>query len=162
MLQQICEYYNNYFDDDEAQHYAGTYTIEDGAVSPLPLLKEGQRFRVVDSDLNDGIYTYHADGITTDDDTAGAGLADEVFTGAIHGLSVPPQLIAMLPEINSRVEKYGDVIYSPFSGEQFAGYGYTRATGSPRGTGKSTDASGGLKIILDAMLPKRWKKVAIL
>lgn len=128
MLQQVCELIHNYFIREAAQR--GTWTIADGAISPVPGLKEGQRFLIVGSDLNDGIYTWHEDGIQNDDDNAGAGLAAEVFNGAICGLSVPPQVIALAAEIAEWVGKYGSVIDSPYQSESFGGYSYEKMSKS--------------------------------
>lgn len=154
MLQAVCEYIHNYFIHETA---SGTYTIASGALSPAPALKEGQRFLITGSDLNDGIYTWHASGIKNDDDNAGAGLSDEIFTGAVYGLSVPPQVIALAAEIDSWVGKYGDVINSPYTSESFGGYSYTRASGS----GSRGNAAAGWQEVFRGRL-NRWRKVAFL
>ena len=146
MLQAICEYIHNYF---IRERFPATYTIAGGAISPIPELKEGQRFMIAGSDLNDGIYTYHLSGIKNDDDTAGAGLADEVYSGAICGLSIPPQIIALAAEVSEWVEQYGDVIYSPFQSESFGGYSYTRASGSNNNGG--TGAAGWQEVFAGRM-----------
>ena len=153
MLQAICEAINNYFvrEDDV---FDGSFTIANGTVSPIAFLKDGQRFLITGSDLNDGVYTYHADGIRNDDDNAGAGLADEVFYGAVCGLSVPPQVIALAAEINTWVEKYGDVINSPYQSESFGGYSYSRASGK---SGGGTGAAGWEDVFASRL--KRWRKV---
>lgn len=157
MLQQVCEALNNYFVREE-NVFSGEYTIADGAVSPVPSLKDGQRFLITGSDLNDGVYTWHSDGIMNDDDSAGAGLADEIFYGAISGLSVPPQVVALAAEINTWVGKYGGVINSPYQSESFNGYSYSRASGGS-GTG-GTGAAGWQDVFASRL--KRWKKVAVL
>lgn len=157
MLQAVCEYLNNYF-VSEGETVDGTFTIADGAISPALTLKEGQRFLISGSDLNDGVYTWHEDDIRNDDDTAGAGLADELFSGAIVGLAVPPQLITLSAEITSWVGKYGDAINSPYQSESFNGYSYTRA--SRTGSGSGSAASGWQDVFASRL--KRWKKVAIL
>ena len=140
MLQQVCEHIHNYFipkDNNYPRCWADTYTIHSGAVSPAPPLKEGQRFWIVGSDLNDGVYTYHASGLTDDDDSAAAGLQDEVFTGTIAAMAVPPAVIALTEEINDWVAKYGAVTASPYSSETVNGvYTYVKAV-------KSEAAGGG-------------------
>lgn len=154
MLTQICEYLNNYF---VKSSHEGTFTIESGSIASLDFLAEGQRFLIEGSVLNDGVYTWHAAGIKSDDDTAGAGLADETFDGAICGLAVPPQLLSLAQEISTWVGKYGDVITSPFQSESFGGYSYTRASaGDSTGSG----AAGWQDVFKNRL--KRWKKVAIL
>lgn len=157
MLQQICEYLNNYFQSD-AETFTGTFEIADGALSPAPALKEGQRFLVCGSDLNDGVYTWHEDGIKDDDDAIGAGLADEVFSGAVIGLAVPPQVISLSAEVSEWVENYGDVVASPFQSESFGGYSYSRAARSGGGAGST---AAGWQEVFSGRL-KRWKKVAVL
>lgn len=153
MLQDVLETIHNYFVRDTQ---SGTYTISDGAISPVPVLKEGQRFLITGSDLNDGVYTYHESMLMNDDDCAGAGLADEVFSGAICGLSVPPQVIALSAEISEWVDQYGAAVTSPYQSESFGGYSYTRASASKK------DGSGGAagwQDVFGSRL-KRWRKVA--
>lgn len=135
MLQQVCEHLHNYFIRGNATRLEGTITVQDGAVSPLlPTLEEGQRFLIAGSDLNDGIYTYHADGIKNDDDNAGAGLADETFAGTIVGLSIPPQVISLSAQVSEWVDQYGNVINSPYQSESFGGYSYSKAAGQNGGS----------------------------
>ena len=153
MLQEICEHIHNYFVSSNQQ---AEYAIADGAISPAPALKEGQRFLIAGSDLNDGVYTWRADGIKNDDDTAGAGLADEVFSGAVCGLSIPPQLVALSAEISEWVAKYGDVINSPYQSESFGGYSYSKASGS--GAAGSSPTAGWQEVFAGRM--NRWRKVS--
>ena len=124
MLQQVCEYIHNYF--IKAVH-EGRYEITAGVIS-LDFLKEGQRFRIKGSDLNDGVYTYYADGIRNDDDTEVVGLRDETFEGTVRAMAVPPAVIALSGEINEWVEKYGETVNSPYQSENVIGvYSYTKA-----------------------------------
>lgn len=133
MLQKVLEYVHNMF---ITKPNPGTYTIQDGAISPSVALKEGQRIWIVGSDLNDGVYTYHESGIQNDDDTGEAGLRDEVFAGSICALSVPPTMIALAEEISQWVDKYGDSVKSPYSSESVIGvYSYEKMTGSKVGGG---------------------------
>ena len=153
MLQQICEHIHNYFIKDVQ---SGVHEIADGMIS-LPLL-DGQRFLIKGSVLNDGVYTYHDTGCTNDDDTAEAGLQDETFTGTICGLAVPPAVISLSGEINAWVEKYGDIVNSPYQSESVIGvYSYTKAGGRANGIGNDNAASW-----QDAFRDQlnRWRKVA--
>ena len=128
MLQTVLEYVHNLFIKDA---HDGTYTIADGAISPLVPLKEGQRFLIVGSDLNDAVYTFHSDGIKDDDDDKAAGLQDETWTGTICALAVPPTLVALSGEIADWVAKYGEAVNSPYSSETVIGvYSYEKMTGS--------------------------------
>ena len=133
MLQRVLEYVHNYFIKDR---YAETYTISGGVFSSFPSLKEGQRFLVCGSDLNDGVYTYHSYGIKDSDDTDAVGLRDETWSGTICALAVPPQVIALSEEISQWVDKYGEAVNSPYTSENVIGvYGYTKATAAKEGGG---------------------------
>lgn len=131
MLEQICREINNHFIQTPL---CGNYSIRNGVISPLSLL-EGQRFWIVGSALNDGVYTYHENGIRNDDDTDAVGLSDEDFGGTICAMAVPPAVIALSAEIKEWVDKYGENAVSPYTSENVIGvYSYTKATGS-NGTG---------------------------
>ena len=128
MLQTVLEYVHNMFIKEP---YPGNYAIVDGMVSPCPPLKEGQRFWLVGSDLNDGVYTFHQDGIMNDDDNQAAGLQDETWAGTICALAVPPAVIALSEEIKQWVDKYSEQINSPFSSESVVGvYSYEKMANS--------------------------------
>lgn len=152
MLQQVLEHIHNMFIKSPNP---GTYTIEGGMLS-LPFLLEGQRFWIVGSVLNDGVYTYHADGIKNDDDTEAAGLQDETFAGSVCALAVPPAVIALTVEISEWVEKFGDSVNSPYNSENVIGvYSYTKASG---GTG-----GGGAVGWQDAFASRlnRWRRLSL-
>ena len=154
MLQQICEYIHNYFIKTP---YCGEYEIAGGVLSPSLDLKDGQRFLITGSVLNDGIYTYHSTGIKNDDDTDLAGLQDETWAGTICALAVPPAVIALSAEVNAWVETNGAVVNSPYMSESVLGvYSYTKSSG---GTG-----AGGSVSWQDVYKDKlnRWRKVAFL
>ena len=156
MLQEVLVHIHNYFIKSPNP---GTYTIADGAIS-LPFLKEGQRFWLVGSDLNDGVYTYHSFGIMNDDDTQEVGLRDETFAGTICALAVPPQLIALSEEISQWVEKYGEVSQSPYQSEDVIGvYSYTKKQGYA-GDGNSNDI-GTWQGVFKSRL-NRWRRVGFL
>ena len=126
MLQQVCEFIHNYFIKDR---FNGKFEIADGMIS-LPLL-DGQRFLVIGSVMNDGIYTYHDNGIKDDDDTAEVGLHDETFAGTICALAVPPAVLALSGEIKAWVEQYGEKMNSPYASETVIGvYSYEKTQGS--------------------------------
>ena len=160
MLQQVCENIRNYFiskDGDYPRCWANEYTIADGVISPAVPLKEGQRFWLVGSDLNDGVYTYHETGIMNDDDTEAAGLQAEVFTGSIAAMAVPPAVMALVGEINDWVEKYGAIVNSPYSSESVQGvYNYSKTT-------KSEEAGDGGYSWQDVFKSRlnRWRKICL-
>lgn len=128
MLTELCDELKNYFlrDRDADIHY-GEYTISDGSIV-LPFLRTGQYFRIVGSVLNDGVYQYPADGF-----------ADEVFTGAVWAMAVPPSVVALSADIDEWNEKNADALSSPYTSESFGGYSYTKASGaSANGSGAYT------------------------
>ena len=151
MLQQVLEHIHNRFIKTP---YVGKYSISGGVISPLDFLIEGQRFWITGSVLNDGVYTYHADGCKDDDDVNVAGFADEDFTGVICALAVPPAVIALSADILGWVSKYGDIVNSPYTSESFGGYSYTRASGS--GTGGN--AAAGWQDVFESRL-NAWRKI---
>ena len=151
MLQQICENIHNYF---IKELHDGVHEISDGMIS-LPLL-DGQKFLIVGSVLNDGMYTYHDTGIKNDDDKPLAvGLQDETFDGTICALAVPPAVIALSGEINAWVESNGEAMNSPYQSENVIGvYSYTKASGGSGAGGSVTWAD------VFANQLNRWRKVA--
>lgn len=149
MLQEVMEHIHNYF---IAESHTDTFTVPIG-FSPSFLI-EGQRFMITGSVLNDGVYTYHADGIKDDDDTKAVGLLPETFAGTICALAVPPAVIALGEEIKEWVANNGDTIKSPFTSESVLGvYSYTKATG---GTGAGGTISW--QDVFGSQL-NRWRKV---
>ena len=155
MLQQICEHIHNYFIKDV---HCGDFEIADGMIS-LPFMKDGQRFWITNSDLNDGIYTYHADGIKNDDDTKVAGLKDESWAGTVCALAVPPAVSALSAEIMAWVEKYGDAVNSPYASESVIGvYSYTKGSKANSSTG-ANDSVGWQDVFKDRL--NRWRKVCL-
>lgn len=149
MLQQVLENIHNMFVSGQKDD---TYTIEGGSL-PLSFLKENQRFWIVGSDLNDGVYTWHSAGIKNDDDTKAAGLQDETWTGTICALAVPPAVIALSGEIKAWVDANGAVVDSPYTSENVLGvYSYTKKTGT--GAGGTVTWQDTFKSRLD-----RWRRV---
>lgn len=129
MLQNVCEHIHNYFIKST---YDGTFEIADNTIS-LPLI-DGQRFLIKGSVLNDGMYTYHDDGIKNDDNSSVVGLHDETWTGTICALAVPPAVIALSGEINAWVAENGAIVNSPYTSESVIGvYSYTKKTGTGAG-----------------------------
>ncbi len=115
MLEQVLHFIHNYFEKE--RHY-GNFAIEDGTIV-LPYCLEGQYFRIVGSNLNDGIYQYP----TTQ-------LLDERFTGQIWILSIPRNLLSLIAEIEDWQTKNGEAVDSPYQSESFGGYSYSKASTS--------------------------------
>lgn len=112
MLEQILRHLNNWF---PVGIHEGEFAVEKGGIT-LPFLQENQYFRIVGSVFNDGLYQYPCGTLT-----------DEVFNGAVWALAVPKAVISLSEEIQAWQEKNGDAAASPFSGESFGGYSYTKS-----------------------------------
>ena len=117
-LSDLCNELNNWF--DVSRHF-GRFTIKGGSISlnEEVNLVDGQYFRIVGSVFNDGVYKYPA-----------SDLADEVFEGAVWAMAVPPAVIAMQAEIDDWMNKYGEIVNSPYQSESFGGYSYSKSSGS--------------------------------
>ena len=125
MITEICAEIRNYF---VKEIHTGQFKISGGSIAPLNFLKDGQYFRIVGSDLNDGVYQYPASNLT-----------DEAFYGAVWAMSVPPSFVALCTEIKDFIESDAGKA-SPYISENFGGYGYTKATdenGAPIGWQKA-------------------------
>lgn len=139
MLDEICSHIRNYF--IEAVH-SGKYEIKNGSIVPLDFLKDGQYFRIVGSTFNDGVYQYPATELT-----------DEVFSGSVWAMAVPPTFIALADEIKAFNES-DEAKPTAYTSESFGGYAYTKAT----------DANGvgaGWETVFAKRLNK-WRKARII
>ena len=148
LMDEVCGYLHNYFVNKHVGIRRGKFTIENGSIE-LPLL-DGQYFRVKGSVFNDGVWRYPADD-----------MADETFTGEVWAMSVPPALIALLPEIEAWDEKYGgadSVNYSPYASESFNNYSYSKRSSGNANSMNSSDTPMTWK---DAYAPRlrRWRKL---
>lgn len=132
MLTEICNFIHNYF---EHESYSGTFTIANGTIDLDDIVRFGQRFRIVGSALNDGIYTYRMDGVYDDDGSALAELSDETFTGVVYAMSVPKFVLQVAADAAAWVEKNQSALDSPYTSESFGGYAYTKASGSGSNAG---------------------------
>lgn len=127
MLEQILNEIHNWFRvrDSVDGIYPGTYTIQNGSIA-LPFLRDGQYFRICGSVFNDGLHQYGPDMPL---------LEDEIFTGAVWALAVPKAVVELAGEISAWQKKYGAVIDSPYTSENFGGYSYSKASGAGDSTG---------------------------
>jgi len=132
MLTEVCNFVHNYF---EHTTYRGSFEIVDGKIDLSGMVLNGQRFRIVGSAMNDGIYTYHADGVYNDDDNTVDLLADETFTGLIISMSIPSAFQKIVKDISEWQEANKATLESPYTSESFGGYSYTKATGSGANSG---------------------------
>jgi len=126
MIEQVCATIHNYFETDKntgiPMIYPNRYKIENGSIT-LPFLLENQYFRILGSEMNDGVYQYPATGLT-----------DETFDGVIWKMRPPKAFLEMVAEIEDWMDKYGDTMKNPYQSEDVIGvYRYTKMT-----TGKVT------------------------
>lgn len=141
MLTELCQELKNWF---EREKYFGTFTIESGEIAmPVGSLRDGQFFRIIGSVFNDGVHQYPA----TD-------LHDEVFEGAIWAMAVPPAVIDLSEEIAAWIEKYDNVVSSPYASESFGGYSYSKAS-----SGQGSAASGPTWQSVYASKLNRYRKI---
>ena len=148
-LQACMEQINNYFVPIWAEKK--TYTIADGVISPDFGAEDGDRFLICGSRRNDGVYTYHANGVANDDDDEVAGLRDETFAGTIRVCSVPPAVLALSGEKREWEATHSGQLDSPFAGESFNGYSYTLKTGKNGGALTWFDTPAGTAL-------ERWRR----
>lgn len=122
MLTELCAELKNYFLRDQSEDiHNGSFTISDGSID-LPFLLNGQYFRIVGSVLNDGVYQYPASDLT-----------DEMFSGAVWAMAVPPAVIVLAADIDAWNEANADTLASPYTSESFGGYSYSKSSGSSGG-----------------------------
>lgn len=115
MLETIMDYIHNYF---VRERYTGTFEIVDGRLS-INFLQNNQYYKIIGSVFNDGVHQFPSEDLT-----------DEVFTGQIWAMAVPPTFVALCDEIKDWQSKYGEAVMSPYSSESFGGYSYTKASGT--------------------------------
>lgn len=145
MLTELCKELNNWFDKERI---FGVFKIEDGQLTGVSRLQDGQFFRIVGSVFNDGVHKYPA-----------VDLEDEVFDGAIWAMAVPPPVVELSKAIKLWDEKYGGVeseTMSPFQSESFGGYSYTKKSGG------SSDGDGSSAVTWKSVFAnhlKRWRKI---
>lgn len=149
MLTELCQELRNWF---VRSKYFGTFSIIDGQLNVSDLvadgsLQDGQFFRIVGSVFNDGVHQYKVED--------GEQLTDEVFTGAIWSMAVPPAIIDLSERIEEWETKYGETVSSPYSSESFGGYSYTKA-GS--GQGNTSNGSPTWQSTFASEL-NRWRKI---
>lgn len=145
---RVCSYLRNWFDRNQ-QHFTGIITIQNGALAETYGLNVGQYFRIVGSRANnDGVYKYP---VTV--------LNDEVFDGAIVGMSIPLPVLEVMKKIEEWESKYSTVsgaAMSPFSSESISGvYSYSKSTGA---NDTAKDKSGTWQGTFGAEL-SAWRKI---
>ena len=122
MLTEVCAEIRNYFVKDI---HNGTFEIVGGKITPLDFLQQNQYFRIVGSVFNDGVYK----------NTAELELTNEIFSGSVWSMAVPPSVIDLAAEIKKYNES-DEAKPSAYTSESFGGYSYSKATdenGAPMG-----------------------------
>lgn len=116
-LTDVCKELNNWF--DRGRRYFGTFKIVSGNLTGFEdKLKQGQFYRVIGSDFNDGVRQFG------DESDA---LTDETFDGAIWIMSVPPDVQRLAADIAAWRERYETTdspALSPFAMESYKNYMY--------------------------------------
>ena len=145
MLTELCQELRNWF---ERKKIFGTFTIENGAIS-VPELQEGQYFRIMGSVFNDGVHQYPYDVLT-----------DEVFTGAVWSMAVPPAVIDLSGRIDEWNGKYVDLVSSPYNSmsESFGDYSRSWSKASS-GQGNANSSSTPTWQTMFANELNRWRKI---
>lgn len=143
-LSDFCKETNNYFEREVKQ---APFTISGGFLEDVSdFLQNGQYYRIVNSVFNDGVHKYP-------DDV----LQDETFEGEVWAMAVPPDVLSLIDEINSWVDKYGDQANSPFSSETFFGdYSYTKS-GAGSSSSSGINATDWTSIFAKKL--NRWRKL---
>ena len=141
MLSEVCAYLRNYFYHGEPT--IGKIEIVNGALKEPYGLKANQYFRIVGSMFNDGVYQYPL--IT---------LQDETFNGAVWGMAVPPELIALISEMEAWKTSNAYALNTPYQSESKADYSY-----SLKSSGNSAD--GGAMTVINQFSGRlaRWRKL---
>lgn len=147
MTEQVMDYVHNYFDAGQPK-YRGKFTVVGGVISYEDGdmgIQFGQYYKIVGSVFNDGVWQWGSNE-----------LKDETFTGEVWLMAVPPKFIALVNDINGWVNKYGKVVDSPYSSENFGGYSYTKAqSGSSNGGNPNFSWQAAFRTRLNA-----WRKIS--
>ena len=140
MLTEVCAEIRNYFVKDI---HNGTFEIVGGKITPLDFIQENQYFRIVGSVFNDGVYQNTADLVLT----------DEIFSGAVWSMAVPPSVVDLAAEIKKYNES-DEAKPSAYQSESFGGYSYSKAT-------DENGAPMGWKKVFASRLNK-WRRISVL
>ena len=150
----ICAELKNYFLKDKVNPrsciFEGEYTINSGIITPSDFLKEGQYFRICNSDLNDGVYVNTAKGRQ--------GLKDETFSGLIWAMSVPQEFVdlcARIDEWATANQGAASANMSALNSESFGNYSYSKGSGGGSKSGVGGAALTWQTMFYDELTPYR-------
>ena len=128
-LTAVCRECKNYHTKTVER---GKFTIAGGVVAVMNTYLVGQYVRIVGSVLNDGVYKvvgFENGNLTLD------GVQNEVFTGAVCGLAVPPDFLELVGDIDRFITaERADKNAGRVTSESFAGYSYTLGSTGQDGT----------------------------
>ena len=141
ILSELCQELKNWFCDAEKDVHADTYVISGETIS-LPFLQEGQYFRVCGSVFNDGVHKYDEN----------LKLTNEIFTGTVWAMRIPPSFLELADEIDAWIEKNGELVSSPLQSESWGGYSYSMKSGG------ADSGSVSWKSVFGGSL-NRWRKL---
>ena len=122
-LYELLVYLRNFF---PGLHWQFTGAEITGNRIVIPGLETGDYYLIEGSRRNNGIHVY-----------GDADLRNETYTGIVTEICVPPEVLAILEEINTWQEKNAEAVQSPYQSESFGGYSYTKESSSSA-SGEST------------------------
>lgn len=160
MLSEVCHEINNWFC---VKKFFGSVRIIDGKIDfensdlhdengrslrdyeadNIPVLQNGQYFRIVGSVFNDGVHRNVSHDLT-----------DETYNGALWAMAVPPDFLSLVGEIEKFQADYGAALSSPYSAESFGGYSYQKEAGGGAEGGESFSWRNAFGARLN-----KWRKV---
>lgn len=130
LLTEICNDLKNYFPPsskrlDLSYIHREHFIISENSITPLDFIKPNQYFRIVGSDMNDGVWQNNAGSLKD--------LIDEEFNGAIWVMAIPRDFIALCEEIrkfNAKIDEMA-LIEKGYASESWGGYSYSLSSSAP-------------------------------
>lgn len=113
-LSELCKELNNWDFNTRAVKYFDRFEIKDNKLIAPEKIDDYRYFRICGSLFNDGVHQ-NAECLT-----------DEVFSGAVWLMAVPPEILKLLDEINEWEQANAEQINSPFTSESYGNYSYTK------------------------------------
>ncbi len=137
-ITEICMDIHNFFPPasqraNQSYIHCGHFIISGSSIAPLNFIKTNQYFRIVGSDMNDGVWQNNPESLKD--------LIDEELDGEIWAMAVPRAFLELCKKINewrAKNEAVDSVNMSPFSSESFGGYSYSKGY-----VGNSPTSGGG-------------------
>lgn len=129
-ITEICMDLHNFFPPvsqkaNQSYIHRGHFIISGSSIAPLDFIKPNQYFRIVNSDMNDGVWQNNPESLKD--------LIDEEFDGEIWAMAVPRHFIALCEEIqkyNAKVDEMA-LIEKGYASESWGGYSYSLSSSAP-------------------------------